>query len=105
MQAILLNLMAHYHSRERMPFPRTSTIAKRMGVSERTVQRIMKRLIDRGFINKEKRKRYTAQRYDITGLKMILEKFAQERIALGAAPETNDEIETPPRAVALAEAF
>jgi predicted solute-binding protein len=38
---VLLNLMAHWHEPKRMPFPRTATIVRRMGVSERTVQRLL----------------------------------------------------------------
>jgi predicted transcriptional regulator len=102
---VLLNLFAHWHSPDRMPFPRTRTIAKRMGVSERTVHRVMKRLIDRGFIAKEHRKRYTAQRYDITGIKSALQQLAEERLEIGVPIEMADEMETPPKVLTLAEAL
>src|SRR5437016_5336418 len=57
---VVINLLAHWHARDRMPFPRTKTIAARMGVSERSVQRVMRRLLERRLIAKEHRKRYTA---------------------------------------------
>jgi predicted transcriptional regulator len=49
---VLLNILAHWYDSERMPYPRVSTIAKRMGVSERTVQRSLSRLRTRGFLQK-----------------------------------------------------
>jgi hypothetical protein len=36
---VLLHVLAHWHSKGRMPYPHSNTIAKRMGASQRTVQR------------------------------------------------------------------
>ena len=49
---VLLNLTMHWWFAEQRPFPRTTTIAKRMGVDIRTVQRSMKNLIDLGLVKK-----------------------------------------------------
>jgi hypothetical protein len=47
---VLLNLMAHYYVRDEMPFTRPTTIAKRVGVSQRSVQRSIARLLKLGVI-------------------------------------------------------
>ena len=49
---VLLNVMAHWYEPERLPFLRSTTIAKRMGVSERTVQRLLAALSHKGFLKK-----------------------------------------------------
>src|ERR1700721_182847 len=53
---VLLNLMAHYYVKNDMPFFRPTTIAKRMGVSQRTVQRSIAKLFKLGLISKGKHK-------------------------------------------------
>jgi predicted transcriptional regulator len=102
---VLLNLLAHWHARDRMPFPRTKTIAARMGVTERSVQRSMKRLIEKGYVAKEYRKRYTAQRYDVNPLVYVLQKLSEEKLQIGFQIEMTDEVETPPQLAQLTEAF
>lgn len=99
---VALNIFMHWHAKMRMPFPRVSTIAKRMGVSERSVHRTLKTLLDRGFLIKEKRKRYTAQSYDVTPLVHVLQRLSDERLGMGYPIELYDE-ETPPKAVQLVE--
>lgn len=80
---VLLNLMAHWYEPERMPFPRAATIAHRMGVSERTVQRLLSRLCKRGFIAKIKEQNVTgAKAYDLRPLIKKLGPYAQKRLAL-----------------------
>src|SRR5215471_19569400 len=49
---VLLNLCVHWWYHDRMPFPRTTTIAKRIGTHRRTVQRTLKTLKDRGLVQK-----------------------------------------------------
>jgi DNA-binding MarR family transcriptional regulator len=51
---VLLNLMAHYYRRGEMPFIRPHIIAKRMGVSPRSVQRSIARLRRMGLLAKAK---------------------------------------------------
>jgi DNA replication protein DnaD len=49
---VLLNLTMHWWYAEQRPFPRSTTIAKRMGVDIRTVPRCMRNLIDLGLVKK-----------------------------------------------------
>lgn len=49
---VLLQVTAHWYFPEKMPFPRPTTIARRMGVSARTVQRALTRLRNNGLIGK-----------------------------------------------------
>jgi len=50
---VLCNLIAHWWQPDAPVFPRTGTIAKRMGVDARTVQRSLKRLVDLGYIDRD----------------------------------------------------
>jgi len=45
---VLINLLAHWWNPKTPVFPRTTTIAKRMGINERTVQRSMRKLVKQG---------------------------------------------------------
>jgi hypothetical protein len=38
---VLLNVLMHWWHRDQKPFPRSTTIAKRMGITVRTVQRAL----------------------------------------------------------------
>lgn len=51
---VLINLTMHWWYPERKPFPRSRTIAARMGVEVRTVQRALAQLRDLGLIRREK---------------------------------------------------
>ncbi len=77
---VLLNVMAHWYLPERMPYPRPTTIAKRMGVSERTVQRTLTRLRKLGLIGKIKNAD-GRQAIDLTPLMTRLEPLAKKRLA------------------------
>ena len=77
---VLLNITAHWFFRERLPFPRSRTIAKRMGVSERTVQRSLSRLREQGLILKTSFEGREA--YDVTPLLNKLEPFAAKHVEL-----------------------
>jgi DNA-binding MarR family transcriptional regulator len=80
---VLLNLMAHWYEPERMPFPRATKIARRMGVSERTVQRLLSRLCKRDFIAKIRGQNATGARaYDLRPMIEKLRPFAKKRLAL-----------------------
>jgi DNA-binding MarR family transcriptional regulator len=79
---VLLNVMAHWHEPERMPFPRPATIARRMGVSERTVQRLLRQLRKRGFVEKVKgQNKYGTPAYDLRPLLDKLLPYARKRLA------------------------
>jgi DNA-binding transcriptional MocR family regulator len=80
---VLLNIMAHRHAAGRMAFPHSSTIAKRMGTSQRSVQRSLAWLTANGFIEKVKRvRRDEPQGYDLSPLIDKLKPYAWERIQL-----------------------
>jgi hypothetical protein len=80
---VLLNVMAHWHAAGRMAFPHSHTIAKRMGTSQRSVQRSLAWLTANGFIAKVKRLRRTdPQGYDLSPLIEKLKPYAWERIQL-----------------------
>ena len=50
---VLINLLAHWWDPARPVYPRSTTIAKRMGVAKRTVQRSTERLLKSGLMERE----------------------------------------------------
>lgn len=72
---VLLNLLVHWWHRDRLPFPRTSVIAKRTGLSRRTVQRALKSLQKKGLVVKI-RGADQRSRFDLDGLRTALSKHA-----------------------------
>lgn len=79
---VLLNLLAHWYQAARMPFPRPATIGRRMGVSERTAQRLIRSLIDKEFISKTKGFSATGTTaYDVSLTVEKLRPFAEKRLA------------------------
>jgi DNA-binding MarR family transcriptional regulator len=78
---VLLNLMAHYYSKNEMPFIRPTTIAKRMGVSQRTVQRSLAKLHKLGLFWKVRNKEHGHLTYDLTPLIEKLQPWGEERMA------------------------
>lgn len=80
---VLLNYVAHWHADGRMSYPHTNTIAKRMGISRRSVQRSLSSLIKNGFMAKvPKRRRAETQAYDLNPLVEKLMPYAWARIRL-----------------------
>jgi hypothetical protein len=80
---VLLNFIAHWHADGRMAYPHTNTIAKRMGISRRSVQRSVSLLIKNGFMAKvPKRSRTDRQGYDLRPLVEKLKPYAWARIQL-----------------------
>lgn len=51
---VLINLLAHWWDPARAVFPRSTTIATRMGVAKRTVQRSTQKMIKAGLIQRGK---------------------------------------------------
>jgi len=51
---VLINLLAHWWDPKRPVFPRSTTIAKRMGVDLRTVQRATRKMEKAGLIERDK---------------------------------------------------
>jgi predicted transcriptional regulator len=85
---VLLNLLLHWWHSERMPFPSTPAIAKRSGLSVRTVQRSLRELEKKGLIARVRgRPQYDGTRYenmraryDLTGLRDQLSELAQKDV-------------------------
>lgn len=50
---VLINLLAHWWDPARAVYPRTTTIAKRMGVDKRTIQRSTNKLVNSGLMKRE----------------------------------------------------
>lgn len=77
----LLNLLMHWWEKENLPYPKTSTIARRMGTSQRTVERHLKELQAKGLVSKvvvkDDPNRAVQQRYDLSGLVNALELLAE----------------------------
>lgn len=70
---VLLNLMAHWYEPDRMPYPSSISIARRMGVSRRTIQRVLANLVEKGFV--EKLKPTAAPQAAAYNVEPLLEKF------------------------------
>jgi len=88
---VLINILAHWHSADRNPFPHSITIAKRMGVSTRTVHRGIKGLKDKKLIQKTpKLHRDDPMAYDLSPLVAKLRELASERISM----KTETELDT-----------
>lgn len=73
---VLMNLAMHWWTPTDLPFPRTTTIAKRAGLTERSVQRVLKGLEKRGFIARIKSRDRTY--VDLSGLKEKLAAVAPD---------------------------
>ena len=98
---VIANLNQAWWFADRQPYLKPHTIAKRMGVSERSVQRSLSRLRERGFLQQHRKKladgtvRYT---HDLSGLRQVLERLArrdinysqrrQTRTPVGGTPTT-----------------
>jgi hypothetical protein len=79
--AILLNILLHWWKPGDWPYPPPSLIARRIGVSTRTVERRLESLQERNFLirhGSEKSKDGLAQRrIELTGLVLRLQAFAR----------------------------
>lgn len=80
---VLLNLMMHWWYPEQKPFPRATTIAERMDIEVRSVQRAMARLRDLGLIKREKIATEAGERtvIDMAGLVARLGELAIQDVA------------------------
>lgn len=79
---LLLHLAEHWWERDRLPFPEKATLAERMGLSSRQVQRYLTDLETAGFIERIERfashKGQQSNFYDLSGLVAKLSKFEPE---------------------------
>lgn len=71
---VLLNLLVHWWFKDGLPFPSANTIANRTGMDPRTVQRHLKSLRDKGYI--EKVNNGSRKSYSLNGLKDALIKLS-----------------------------
>jgi DNA-binding MarR family transcriptional regulator len=78
---ILANLAMHWWGPNTLPFPSPTIIARRMGVSRRTVERRLEGLEKRGFIKRLPAERGAKRRYDLSGMVQKLESAALVGIA------------------------
>ncbi|MDQ0042814.1 helix-turn-helix domain-containing protein [Variovorax boronicumulans] len=93
---VLLNLLSHWWYSDDKPYPRTSTIATRMGTSPRTVQRCLERLEEKKLIARlrglvvAKGRNQTVTRYDLQGTVNRLKGYASAPLAQAPAAAPPD---------------
>src|SRR5258708_3593457 len=81
---ILLNITMQWWEFDKLPYPRPSTLAKRMDVSTRTVERRIAKLQKQGLLVRrpsEEAEGKTVRRYDLSGLVTELKKYAENNLA------------------------
>ena len=77
---VLVNITQAWWYAERLPYLKPLTIARRMGISERSVQRSLKRLRDRGLLRQlrqEQTEGFPLYSHDLSGLRAALEQLAR----------------------------
>jgi DNA-binding MarR family transcriptional regulator len=77
---ILMNIAMHWWDYHDLPYPRPSAIARRIGVSTRTVERRIAHMEERGLLVRlpsENLNGRTVRRYDLSGLVQKLRKYAR----------------------------
>ncbi|MHC6158230.1 helix-turn-helix domain-containing protein [Bradyrhizobium elkanii] len=79
---VALHILAHWYAPERLPFPSAKTIARRMGVGERTVERYLTSLRKKGFLVKYRHPKGVRRRkgHDLSPLIDRLKPLAQQRL-------------------------
>jgi len=79
---VVLHILAHWYAPERLPFPSAKTIAKRMGVGERTIERYLTQLRAKGYLVKHRRPKDARRKkgHDLKPLISRLEPLAQQRL-------------------------
>ena len=77
---VLINVTMHWWYRDQRPFPRTTTVANRMGVDSRTVQRSLQKLMDLGLVARveEEKDGETRQVIDLEGLVSRLSDYVKD---------------------------
>lgn len=76
----LIALIDSWWDIDQLPFMSTATLAKRRNTTQRTIERQLKALLAKGFVEHVER-RGVANKYTFVGLKRKLEELAQERAA------------------------
>lgn len=80
---VLLNLLMSWWKSDDLPYPRPTTLANRMGVSARTVQRQIQSLEGKGLIKRiwvdgAKPDQRTSARYDLSGIVTKLKELGRD---------------------------
>lgn len=85
---LILQLAEFWWYDDNLPWPKKETIARRMGLKEKQVQRIARDLEQRGYIQRNTRMTphgQTSNAYDLSGLVKKLQELAPEFAAVAAA--------------------
>lgn len=85
---VIANINQAWWFADRRPYLTPRTIAKRMGVSERSVQRSLSRLRNRGLLLRYREKQddgTTRYIHDLSGLRHVLERLARRDINYSAS--------------------
>ncbi len=79
---VVLHILAHWYAPERLPFPSAKTIARRMGVSGRTVQLYLTQLRQKGFLAKRRHPKGVRVKkgHDLSPLIQRLAPLAEKRL-------------------------
>jgi DNA-binding MarR family transcriptional regulator len=79
---VTLHILAHWYAPERLPFPSAKTIARRMGVADRTVERYLTSLRKKGYLVKYRHPKGARRRkgHDLSPLIERLKPLAQQRL-------------------------
>jgi DNA-binding MarR family transcriptional regulator len=80
---VVLHILAHWYAPERLSFPTAKTIARRMGCSERTVERYLTSLRKKGHLVKyptPKGMRWRRKYHDLSPLIERLKPLAHKRL-------------------------
>src|SRR5262245_56918838 len=84
--AILLNVVMHWWEPEEWPYPQPRVLAKRIGVSTRTVERRLESLEDRDFLIRHPAEKspdgLSRRRIELTGLVRRLQGFARAGLTM-----------------------
>ncbi len=79
---VLLNILVHWWRADKLPHPRPSVIAKRIGVTTRTVERAISSMEEKGLMQRLEREKTAEQpavrRFDLTGLIKKVQGLAEE---------------------------
>ncbi len=74
---VLMQMIDHWWENEDMPFPAKKRMAERIGVSEKTIQRAVTRLVEEGLIRRTPRhNRHGGQTSNLYDLTPLVEKLA-----------------------------
>lgn len=80
---LLINIMSYEHNINALVYPSISTLAKRQGLHERSIQRAINRLVEKGFLTKTIRSKHQDQKgltniYSIAPLRAKLEELTNK---------------------------